>query len=160
MLNNFAVYSHTSVKPSRPEILAPPGEPQPTANGRLVIASANMSTSPADRIEETSHIQLTCQTRGGRPTPSIEWFRNGRQEARSSNISLGRNMGSHAGKAGSHAVLRNVMTEATLRLRRDNLNTGDRLVCVVRNEALLRAEQLEDRELRAEVIIEVNCNPD
>lgn len=140
------------VIPSKPIIMAPPGEPQPSKNGQLVISRPGLS---AEVGLSDDKLRLICQAKGGLPAPSFEWFHNG-LPVRASYLeagSFGSDTFSSRG-SGSGSVNGNE-GEANLVIPKSDLITGDRLTCLVSNKATQRAANLGQQKLLAEIIVTV-----
>ncbi|KAA3678806.1 uncharacterized protein DEA37_0010803 [Paragonimus westermani] len=135
-----------AVKPSQPVIVAPSGEPQPSTNGQLIV--------PVHLSENATTVQnllrLICQSTGGIPSPSFEWFHNGVFVAPSD--STGMNDLSEADST-------NKQYSSHLELNRSALQTGDRLVCLVSNKATLRSRLLSQQKLRSEIFVIIHSAP-
>ncbi|KAL5966458.1 Kin of IRRE-like protein 2 [Taenia solium] len=146
------------VVPSKPIIMAPPGEPQPTKNGQLVISRPGFSaeSNPNDLSSTDDKLRLICQAKGGVPAPDFEWFHNG-LPMRVSYVEGGGGGGnevSPTATAGGEAE-----GEAVLVIPKADLITGDRLTCLVSNKATQRAANLGQQKLLAEVIVTVQTPP-
>uniref|UniRef100_A0A915EUR2 Nephrin n=1 Tax=Echinococcus canadensis TaxID=519352 RepID=A0A915EUR2_9CEST len=143
------------VVPSRPIIMAPPGEPQPTKNGQLVISRPGFSVE--DNINDLSSaddkLRLICQAKGGVPAPDFEWFHNG-LPMRTSYVGGGGNDVFSTAVADGGAE-----GEVVLVIPKANLITGDRLTCLVSNKATQRAGNLGQQKLLAEIIVTVQTPP-
>lgn len=137
--------------------MAPPGEPQPTKNGQLVISRPGLSgeSSASDQSSGEDKLRLICQAKGGMPAPSFEWFHNGlpvratediTDSVLSSLSSIGSSVVEGPGRNEGEAVL--VISKA-------DLVTGDRLTCLVSNKATQRAANLGQQKLLAEIIVTV-----
>uniref|UniRef100_A0A5K3ERS8 Nephrin n=1 Tax=Mesocestoides corti TaxID=53468 RepID=A0A5K3ERS8_MESCO len=143
------------VVPSKPVILAPPGDPQPTKNGQLVISRPGYSSEglSKDPSNANDKLWLICQARGGVPAPSFEWFHNG-MPVRNSYME-----GKETRSADSFASSGGGDGEATLVIPKSDLITGDRLTCLVSNKATQRAANLGQQKLLAEIIVTVQTPP-
>ncbi|KAM7535601.1 hypothetical protein Aperf_G00000097228 [Anoplocephala perfoliata] len=144
------------VVPSKPIIMAPPGEPQPSKNGQLVISRPGLSSEVSLSDDK---LRLICQAKGGLPAPSFEWFHNG-VPVRTSYLETGSFGGdtfsSHGTGSGSASGNEG---EANLVIPKSDLVTGDRLTCLVSNKATQRAANLGQQKLLAEIIVTVQTPP-
>ncbi|THD28393.1 Nephrin [Fasciola hepatica] len=142
------------VKPSQPVIVAPSGEPQPTPNGRLTVPLRH--STPGER----NLLRLSCQSHGGNPPPIFEWFHNGlvlNKTTTSSDTDFLTNTG-----RGDDFAFRIPGVEyhsAELILDKEQLRTGDRLVCLISNKATQRSKKLSQQKLRAELYVIIHSPP-
>lgn len=143
-----------SVAPSKPIIIAPPGDPQPSKNGQLVIYRPGLSSegSGNDPSLMDDKLRLICQSKGGLPPPSFEWFHRGLPVRPSYLKSSGSTHTDAFSSSGSRAANEG---QAFLEIPKSDLMNGDRLTCVVSNKATQRATNLGQQKLLAEVIVTV-----
>ncbi|VUZ38705.1 unnamed protein product, partial [Hymenolepis diminuta] len=146
------------VAPSKPIIMAPPGEPQPSKNGQLVISRPGLAGEGivSDPSIMDDKLRLICQSKGGLPTPSFEWFHNGLPVRASYLETSASPIGDSFSSSGSGNVNEG---EAILVIPKSDLITGDRLTCLVSNKATQRAANLGQQKLLAEIIITVQTPP-
>ncbi|KAL3307923.1 hypothetical protein Ciccas_013552, partial [Cichlidogyrus casuarinus] len=125
-------------KPERPVILAPPGEPQPDSQERIVIAS-----DPDDAILLQTPVKLICLAKGGKPAPTFEWFHNGEQ--------ISANKMTERESRTDGQIIRRVEVS----LDRSRIKAGDRLVCMISNKATLKETKLAEQNLRSELLVDI-----
>lgn len=136
--------------PSLPAIIAPSGEPQPSASGQLIV------TVDANALGGQKYLKLVCESQGGRPAPTFEWFHNG------ASLKTELQPVKDAFADDAEATETQTSTEkqrhfAELNLDRTKIRTGDRLVCLVSNKATRRSKNLYGQKLRAEVLVLIHC---
>lgn len=134
--------------------MAPPGEPQPSKNGQLVISRPGLAGDGivSDPSIMDDKLRLICQSKGGLPTPSFEWFHNGLPVKASYLETSASPTGDSFSSSGSGNANEG---EAILVIPKSDLITGDRLTCLVSNKATQRAANLGQQKLLAEIIITV-----
>ena len=145
--------------------MAPPGEPQPTKNGQLVISRPGFSGegNANDLSSGDDKLRLICQAKGGVPAPSFEWFHNGLPvRATYENGFYGTEdsddsffSSSSSTASGAEVGSGRSEGEAMLIISKADLVTGDRLTCLVSNKATQRAANLGQQKLLAEIIVTV-----
>ncbi|VDO07622.1 unnamed protein product [Rodentolepis nana] len=146
------------VVPSKPIIMAPPGEPQPSKNGQLVISrpgplGEGVASEPSILDDK---LRLICQSKGGIPTPSFEWFHNG-ISVRPNYLETTASPSVDIYSSSSSGTMND--GEAVLTIPKSDLTTGDRLTCLVSNKATQRSTNVGQQKLLAEIIVTVQTPP-
>ncbi|KER24804.1 hypothetical protein T265_14339, partial [Opisthorchis viverrini] len=143
------------IKPSQPVVIAPSGEPQPLPNGQLIVPRHAINSSTSSEMQ--NYLRLICESHGGVPPPTFEWFHNGisvkPERADDPEEQDGMPVGgqSRTGSKEIHSV--------SVILLRDKLQTGDRIVCLVSNKATLRSKLLSHQKMRSELIVVIHSPP-
>lgn len=146
------------MKPSQPVIVAPSGEPQPTSNGRLTVLLRQPNSG------ERNLLRLSCESQGGSPPPTFEWYHNGlivnSTASKDSTVVSTESEGETSGVRVDEFASRTTRLQqhsADLVLDKEQLRTGDRLVCLISNKATLRSKKLSQQKLRAELYVVIHC---
>ncbi|OON21899.1 immunoglobulin domain protein, partial [Opisthorchis viverrini] len=143
------------IKPSQPVVIAPSGEPQPLPNGQLIVPRHAINSSTSSEMQ--NYLRLICESHGGVPPPTFEWFHNGisvkpeRVDDPEEQDGMPVGGQSRTGSKEIHSV--------SVILLRDKLQTGDRIVCLVSNKATLRSKLLSHQKMRSELIVVIHSPP-